>query len=100
MVLREWQGLGYNRRALALKQIAQRVMKEFYGKLPPSAETLMTFPGIGRATASSITAFAFYEPTVFIETNIRRVFIHCFFHEKDTVTDAEILPPGRKDPGR
>lgn len=92
MVLREWQGLGYNRRALALKQIAQRVMKEFHGKLPASVETLITFPGIGRATASSIAAFAFHEPTVFIETNIRRVFIHCFFHEQDTVTDAEILP--------
>jgi len=92
LILREWQGLGYNRRAIALKQIAQRVVKEFHGNLPASVETLTTFPGIGRATASAITAFAFHEPTVFIETNIRRVFIHCFFHDKSNIKDTEILP--------
>jgi len=58
LILKEWQGLGYNRRALALKRIAQKVMKEFRGNLPASVETLITFPGIGRATASSIPAFA------------------------------------------
>ena len=92
LILKEWQGLGYNRRALALKRIAQKVMKEFRGNLPASVETLMAFPGIGRATASSIAAFAFHEPTVFIETNIRRVFIHSFFHDKDNIKDTEILP--------
>lgn len=92
MVLKEWQGLGYNRRALALKQIAQRVTEEFHGNLPSSVEILTTFPGIGRATASAISTFAFHTPTVFIETNIRRVFIHCFFHDKTHIKDAEILP--------
>ncbi|MBE7446763.1 MAG: A/G-specific adenine glycosylase [Planctomycetia bacterium] len=91
-VFREWQGLGYNRRAIALKQIAQRVMEEFRGSLPSSVETLITFPGIGRATASSISVFAFHKPAVFIETNIRRVFIHIFFHDKTHIRDAEILP--------
>ncbi len=92
MIFKKWQGLGYNRRALALKRIAQKVMKEFRGNLPASVETLITFPGIGRATASSIVAFAFHEPTVFIETNIRRVFIHSFFHDTSNIKDVEILP--------
>ncbi len=92
MVLQKWQGLGYNRRAIALMQIAQRVTDEFYGKLPSSVETLKTFPGIGAATAASIAAFAFHKPTVFIETNIRRVFIHSFFHDRTNIRDAEILP--------
>src|SRR3990170_6812308 len=92
LILKEWQGLGYNRRAIALKRIAQRVVKEFHGNLPASVETLTTFPGIGKATASAIAAFAFHAPTVFIETNIRRVFIHCFFHDKSNIKDAEILP--------
>lgn len=91
-VLQEWQGLGYNRRAIALKQIAQRVTEEFHGKLPSSVEMLMTFPGIGGATAASISAFAFHKPTVFIETNIRRVFIHSFFPGRTNIRDAEILP--------
>ncbi len=92
MILKEWQGLGYNRRAIALKHIAQKVMEEFRCSLPTSPEILATFPGIGKATASAISAFAFHVPTVFLETNIRRVFIHCFFRDRNNVKDAEILP--------
>ncbi|MBC8548270.1 MAG: A/G-specific adenine glycosylase [Candidatus Brocadiales bacterium] len=91
-ILKEWQGMGYNRRAISLKQIAQKIVEEFDGNLPASVETLMTFPGIGKATASAIAAFAFQHSTVFIETNIRRVFIHCFFHDMIDVRDSEILP--------
>ena len=91
-ILKEWQGMGYNRRAISLKQIAQKVVEEFDGNLPASVETLITFPGIGRATASAIAAFAFQRSAVFIETNIRRVFIHCFFHDMENINDTEILP--------
>ena len=91
-VLTVWQGLGYNRRAIALQKCAIRVMNEYDGVLPADVDILATFPGIGRATASSIAAFAFNMPVVFIETNIRRVFIHFFFTDTDTVNDAEILP--------
>ncbi len=91
-VLAEWQGLGYNRRALALKSSAQRVMAEFEGHLPESQEILRTFPGIGTATAGALIVFAFNQPAVFIETNIRRVFLHFFFPEDQGVKDREILP--------
>ncbi len=91
-ILRVWHGLGYNRRAIALKRIAETVMSEFHGNLPSSPETLMTLPGIGRATASAICAFAFNQPVVFIETNIRRVFIHHFFQNRNGINDTEILP--------
>jgi A/G-specific adenine glycosylase len=70
-VLAIWQGLGYNRRAIALKHIAVEVMIAHNGLLPSSEEALLRMPGIGKATASSITAFAFNKPSVFIETNIR-----------------------------
>jgi A/G-specific adenine glycosylase len=91
-VLSAWQGMGYNRRAIALQKCAVRVVSEFDCRLPPDVDTLATFPGIGRATASSICAFAFNMPVIFIETNIRRVFIHFFFSDGDTVTDTDILP--------
>jgi len=55
-------------------------------------ETLLTFPGIGPATAGALLAFAFDKPAVFIETNIRRVFIHFFFRGMHGVRDREILP--------
>ena len=91
-ILGVWQGLGYNRRAIALQKICRLVATEYGGVLPSSAETLQTFPGIGPATAGAICAFAFNQPTVFIETNIRRVFIHFFFPNKKRVKDKEILP--------
>ncbi len=50
------------------------------------------FPGIGPGTAGSIAAFAFNKPVVFIETNIRRVFIHHFFPDAEAVDDAELYP--------
>ncbi len=91
-VLKEWQGMGYNRRAISLKKSAEKMEKEFGGIVPSDLHVLLTFPGIGPATASSICAFAFNMPVVFIETNIRRVFIHFFFSGRESVTDADILP--------
>lgn len=91
-VLSAWQGLGYNRRALALKYIAQDVMKTFHGIFPSSEDILVKFPCIGKATAGAVAAFAFHKPSVFIETNIRRVFIHFFFRDKENVRDTDIFP--------
>jgi A/G-specific adenine glycosylase len=91
-VMTAWQGLGYNRRAMLLQRIAQRVVNEFGGILPDSVAILETFPGIGKATAGALVAFAFHQPAVFIETNIRRVFIHSFFPKSHRVTDVQLLP--------
>ncbi|HEX2978510.1 MAG TPA: hypothetical protein VHO47_05305 [Candidatus Babeliales bacterium] len=91
-VLRYWKGLGYNRRALNLQKLAQEVMHKFGGILPTIPEIIDEFPGIGPATASSICAFAFNAPSVFIETNIRAVYIHFFFQGKEKVHDSEIRP--------
>jgi A/G-specific adenine glycosylase len=91
-VLRAWQGLGYNRRALALKKAAETVVKDYYGEIPSCLEALDKLPGVGEGTAGAIMAFAFNKPVVFIETNIRRVFIHFFFKNRRKVSDKEILP--------
>ena len=91
-VLRFWKGLGYNRRALRLQAVSQRVQAEFGGVLPKDIETLQIFDGIGPGTAGAIVAYAFNQPAVFIETNIRRVFLHHFFADREGVTDKEILP--------
>lgn len=91
-ILREWQGMGYNRRALYLKQIAEQVVKDHHGVLPRGIEKLDLLPGIGPATAASITVFTDNTPAVFIETNIRRVFIHHFFRDRQDIDDNEIIP--------
>jgi A/G-specific adenine glycosylase len=91
-VLSAWQGLGYNRRAIALKRCAEAIMEQHNGILPGSVEALQALPGIGPYTARAIAAFAFGLPTVFIETNIRAVFIHHFFGDRHGVKDSDILP--------
>lgn len=91
-VLSLWQGLGYNRRGKYLQQIAQAVMHEHGGILPADPALLQKLPGIGPYTAGSICAFAFNKPTVFIETNIRAVYLHTFFKGVHKVPDAELLP--------
>jgi A/G-specific adenine glycosylase len=86
-----WQGLGYNRRALALQKTAQKAVAEFGGKLPPGVQHLEEFPGIGPYTARAVAIFAFNAPVACIETNIRRAFIHHFFGDKTNIEDKEIL---------
>lgn len=89
-ILPIWQGMGYNRRAIALKKCAEIVMKKYKGKLPNTTEELIALPHVGLNTAGSIAAFAFNKPTIFIETNIRSVFISFFFPNKSDVHDDEI----------
>jgi A/G-specific adenine glycosylase len=66
-VIREWQGLGYNRRALNLQRAARHV--EAYGW----PEDLTELPGVGRYTADAVARFAFEQPVLPVDVNVRRV---------------------------
>ncbi|HVO77171.1 MAG TPA: A/G-specific adenine glycosylase, partial [Candidatus Bathyarchaeia archaeon] len=91
-VLRAWSGLGYNRRALHLRESARVIVSRHGGAVPRDYDDIRGLPGIGAATAAEILNFAFNEPCAFIETNIRTVFIHHFFARETKVADSEILP--------
>lgn len=84
-----WQGLGYNRRALALKAAATAIAAS--GSFPDSLEGLLALPGVGPYTARAVLAFAFHVPSAFIETNIRSVYLHHFFPGAQGIPDARIL---------
>jgi A/G-specific adenine glycosylase len=90
-VLKAWQGLGYNRRALYLKQTTEIVTNKYKGKLPKDRSILVEFPGIGVNTAAAICVYSFNIPIEFIETNIRRIFIHFFFQKQNKIDDVDIL---------
>jgi A/G-specific adenine glycosylase len=90
-VLSAWQGLGYNRRANSLREAARQIIQLHKGVVPDDPEALKTLPGIGPATAASIAAFAYNKPTLFLETNIRTVYIHHFFPDRESVSDDELL---------
>ncbi len=77
-VIRLWAGLGYNRRAVNLQRVAQRIVQQHGGRFPRSVEELRTLPGIGAYTAGAIACFAFEHDVAFLDTNIRRV-LHRIF---------------------
>lgn len=91
-VLESWQGLGYNRRAIALKRLAEEVVERYGGTLPARESELLALPGIGPATAAGVLVFAHGSPAVYIETNVRAVYLHHFFADADDVSDATIRP--------
>jgi A/G-specific adenine glycosylase len=77
-VIRAWAGLGYNRRAVQLQQIAQQAMREYDGALPATIEGLLALSGIGRYTAGAIACFAFGQQVATVDTNIRRTLWRLF----------------------
>lgn len=88
-VLDEWQGMGYNRRALALHRAAQAIA-EMGGQIPREVAALVALPGIGPATAAGIRAFAYNLPGVYLETNVRAVLLHELYPDAVQVPDREL----------
>lgn len=98
-VLTHWSGLGYNRRGQNLLKAAQMMEREYVGSFNAfkiienyKKDPLTKLPGIGPYTAAAIRAFAFNQPIVMIETNIRTVYIHHFFPNAQAVSDKELMP--------
>ena len=92
-VLRQWSGLGYNRRARDLHRIARGVP----GVLPRDIEGLDALPGVGAYTAGAVACFAHGERVAFADTNVRRVLgrlvLGRIASEREAVAiDAELMP--------
>ena len=72
-VLRAWRGLGYNRRAIALREAAIAIVRDHDGHVPDDIEALERLPGVGPYTARAVAALAFGRPVGAIDVNVRRV---------------------------
>ncbi len=104
-VIRAWSGLGYNRRALRLREVARIAAERFGGTLPRSVELLQALPGIGRYTAHALSCFTYGEPVAIVDTNVRRVLTRIFWTTTQSKSRqdeeriwrlAEILLPTKK----
>ena len=73
-VIIDWGRLGYPRRALRLHESAKIIVSVFNNEVPHEIEKLLTLPGVGEYTAAAISAFAFNQPALVLDTNIRRLF--------------------------
>jgi A/G-specific adenine glycosylase len=102
-IVRAWQGMGYNSRALRLRDAARMIVERFDGVVPSRPEDLRTLPGIGPYASASIACFAYDQRTVVLDVNIRRVYSRWMQQQTTTVdvaTDARlqdfamaIIPP-------
>ena len=72
-VVRLWDGLGYNRRAVNLHRCAVSVRDEWNGMLPDSLDALLALPGVGPYTARAVLAFAYERDAAVVDTNVARV---------------------------
>lgn len=87
-----WSGLGYNRRARFLHEACKKICIDYKGIFPDTATELKKLPGIGEYTSGAVSCFAFNNPEIFIETNIRSIFIFFFFPHEPFISDKEIFP--------
>jgi A/G-specific adenine glycosylase len=78
-ILLAWRGMGYNSRALRLRDAAHTIMMKYHGEFPRSMEELQSIKGIGHYTAAAIRNFAFNLSTPCLDTNIRRILHRVFF---------------------
>src|SRR5271169_2567248 len=89
-VIRAWSGMGYNNRAIRLRELADHVMQNYRGVIPRNIEMLEQLPGIGRYTAHALCCFAFGKRVPVVDINVRRVFSRIFFRMKQSDNLIEI----------
>ena len=102
-VLRVWEGMGYNLRALRLHRAAKLIVQR--GNFPRTARELEQIEGIGPFTAAIISSFAFREPAAAVDTNVRRVIARLSGDVDVTLSDRAVQPAAnalisRRAPGR
>jgi A/G-specific adenine glycosylase len=98
-VLRAWEGLGYNRRALNLHQAARAAVERHGGALPPDLDALVALPGVGPYTARAVLAYAFEADVGLVETNTARVLARAVAGRRLTAAEAQaaadrVVPAG------
>lgn len=87
-IIKAWEGMGYNSRALRLRDCAKAVLERHQGVIPIAKHYLLALPGIGSYTASAIMAFAYHEDVAVLDVNIRRVYSRLIAH---MVTTTDVL---------
>jgi A/G-specific adenine glycosylase len=104
-VRESWEGLGYYRRAAHLHRLAQQVVQDHSGMIPPDPRQLAQLPGVGRYTAGAVASFAFERRAAAVDTNVARVLRRAFHprapareaNRRAWATAERILPRGRKN---
>ena len=93
-VVEQWQGLGYNRRAVNLQRTCRTIVERHGGEVPASLQALLALPGVGPYTARALLVFAFEQPVAAVDVNVARVLQRALAgrqlpaHERQAMADA------------
>jgi A/G-specific adenine glycosylase len=99
-VVRAWEGLGYNRRAVDLHRAATRIVTRHGGRVPTDLDELLALPGVGAYTARAVLAFAFERDHGVVDTNAARFLARAVARRRLTAREAQeladaLVPPGQ-----
>lgn len=103
-VIRAWQGMGYNRRAVYLHECAKHIYTKNSGRFPERTDELVQLPGVGKYTASAIACFAHGRRVPVVDVNIRRVLsrvtkkqagLHSVLDEREIWNIADAILPAK-----
>jgi A/G-specific adenine glycosylase len=90
-VVTAWQGLGYNRRAVALWEAARTIVRDHGGRVPADPVEMEKLAGVGPYTAAAVSSVAFGWPAAAVDTNTRRIVARFFLGaDPDRVSPREI----------
>lgn len=90
-IIRAWDGLGFNRRAVALHRAAERIVDRHDGRVPDDLDDLLALPGVGDYTARAVLAFAFERDVGVVDTNAARVLARAVAGHRLTRSQAQRL---------
>lgn len=99
-VVRAWQGLGYNRRAVALHAAARAIVDDHGGTVPATLSGLCALPGVGPYTARAVLAFAHERDVGVVDVNAARFLSRCVAGRALRPTEAQALADAAVPPGR
>lgn len=84
-MIRQWKGMGYNSRALRLRDAARVIVAQHNGVVPRDVDALRALPGIGPYASASIATFAYNKRVVVLDVNVRRVYSRWMRRQRTTV---------------
>lgn len=84
-MIRQWKGMGYNSRALRLRDAARVIVAQHNGVVPRDVDALRALPGIGPYASASIATFAYNKRVVVLDVNVRRVYSRWMRRQRTTI---------------
>jgi A/G-specific adenine glycosylase len=98
-VIRAWEGLGYNRRAVNLHRCATAVVERHGGRLPANLDALLDLPGIGPYTARAVLVFAYEADIGLVDTNAGRFVARALAGRPLSAPEAQATADAAVPPG-